>query len=99
MEYLRNNMNFQNLYWKKQLKDLEKKQIMVSRQYGFRFEDNGLIRSSVKVVVYFSNALSNMGIILWNFGFREDKTEKQRHEQQQQRAEKNSKTIFTILTN
>lgn len=83
---------------------MEKKQIMVSRQYGFGFGDNGLIRPSVKVVVYFSNALSHMDIILWNFGFRKDKTEKQRHkqqkqQQQKQRKEKNSKTILTILTN
>lgn len=53
-------MNIQNIYWKIQLKDLEKRQwylvwIWIWRQQTYRF--------SVKVGVYFSNALSNMDIV------------------------------------
>lgn len=53
-------MNIENIYWKMQLKDLEKRQWYLVWIWIWRQQTYG---SSVKVGVYFSNALSNMDIV------------------------------------
>ena len=79
------------------MKDLEKKQMVVSRQWGVGVRNHGLTGSPVEVGVYFSNALSNMDIrlekLMTEFGISEkikQKSKGPRKKKSQEKEQDNS---------